>query len=47
LLGVIAEPVRELYRPGGAEDFLEWPGALERADAVRARLLGDGWIDVS
>jgi hypothetical protein len=31
----------------GAEDFLEWSGTLERADAVRARLLGDGWIDVS
>jgi hypothetical protein len=31
----------------GAEDFLEWSGALERADAVRARLMTDGWIDVS
>jgi len=31
----------------GAEDFHEWSGALERADAVRARLITDGWIDVT
>jgi hypothetical protein len=31
----------------GAEDVLEWSGALERADAVRGRRLRDGWIDVS
>ena len=31
----------------GAEDFLEWSGALKRADAVRGRLLGDGWIESS
>ena len=30
-----------------AEDFLEWSGALERADVVRARLLRDGWADVT
>ena len=26
----------------GAEDFLEWSGALERADVVRGRPLRDG-----
>jgi hypothetical protein len=31
----------------GAEDFLDWSDALERADALRARLLEDGWIDVT
>jgi hypothetical protein len=31
----------------GAEDFLDWSGALERADAVRVRLLGDGRIEVT
>jgi|1186.fasta_scaffold1134300_1 hypothetical protein len=30
-----------------AEDFVEWSGALERADVVRARLLRDGWVDVT
>jgi hypothetical protein len=30
-----------------AEDFLEWSGALERADVVRTRLLNDGWTDVT
>ena len=31
----------------GAEDFVEWSGALERADALRSRLLSEGWIDVT
>jgi hypothetical protein len=30
-----------------AEDFVEWTGALERADIVGARLLKDGWTDVT
>jgi hypothetical protein len=30
-----------------AEDFVEWTGALERAEVVRARLLKDGWTDVT
>ena len=30
-----------------AEDFVEWTGALERADVVRARLLGEGWTDIT
>lgn len=30
-----------------AEDCVEWTGALERAEVVRARLLKDGWIDVT
>lgn len=30
-----------------AEDFVEWRGALERADVVRDRLLRDGWTDVT
>ena len=29
-----------------AEDFIEWEGALERAEAVRDRLVRDGWSDV-
>ena len=31
----------------GAEDFIEWSGVLERADVVRARLLKDGWTDLT
>jgi hypothetical protein len=31
----------------GAEDFIEWGGAIERADVVRAGLLREGWTDVS
>jgi hypothetical protein len=31
----------------GAEDLLEWSGALERADAVRSQLLMDDWLDAS
>jgi hypothetical protein len=30
-----------------AEDFVEWSGALGRADVVRDRLLRDGWTDVT
>lgn len=41
LLWWIDDGVRE------AEDFVEWTGALERAEVVRARLLNDGWIDVT
>lgn len=29
-----------------AQDFLEWSGALERAEVVRSRRLREGWIDV-
>jgi hypothetical protein len=31
----------------GAEDFIEWGGALDRSDIVRDRLLRDGRIDVT
>jgi hypothetical protein len=30
-----------------AEAFIEWTGALERADVLRTRLLLDSWIDVT
>jgi hypothetical protein len=32
-------------RIDGAEDFVEWDGALARADVVRARFLKDEWTD--
>ena len=30
-----------------AEDFIEWQGAARTAEVIRARLLGDGWTDVT
>jgi hypothetical protein len=36
-----------VLRIEGAEDFIEWTGALERAEVVRARLVRDGWTDVT
>jgi hypothetical protein len=30
-----------------ADNFVEWTGALDRAGIVRARLLRDGWTDVT
>ena len=31
----------------GNEEFADWPSGLERSEAVRRQLLGDGWVDVT